>query len=131
MFFALVGVIELVDFAGQVATMADADRTTEAALTLGIGVQALKTRISLLVPLAAITAAVALNVAYGAVVGDSRIEGRILCSGLLLLHALAFAISGLMVDSREFAVGGLFLLLGLVAVLFVRADLEVALPRSP
>jgi hypothetical protein len=121
-FFALVGVIELVDFAGQVSTLANVDQITNAARALDIGVDAVRTRISLLVPLAAITSAVALNVAYGAVVGDARVEGRIICSGLLLLHAVAFVVSGLVVNAREFALGGLFLVLGLVAMVFVRVE---------
>ena len=100
--------------------MADAGRTADAARSLGIDADALRTKINLLVPLAAVIAAVALSVAYGAVVGDARRDGRIICAALLSIYALAQVAAGIFIDPREFLLGTLFAVLAAGALFFVR-----------
>ncbi len=100
--------------------MADADRTAEAARVLGIGIDSLRTRTNLLVPLAAVIAAVALSVAYGAIVGDARRDGRIICTALLSLYAAVELASGLLLDPRQFVLAALFTALAAGALFFVR-----------
>lgn len=120
LFFSMVGIIELADFAGQVSTMADTGRIMSNAASLGIEPEAARTRMTLLVPLAAVIAAVALSVAYGAVVGDSRRHGRILVAFLLAIYAGFQLVSGLLLAPSELLLAALFAVLAAGAYLFVR-----------
>lgn len=116
----MIGLVGLADFALQVVTVADAERTAEAARSLGIGVDSLRTRINLLVPLAAVIAAIALSVAYGAVVGDARRDGRIICATLLSIYAAVQLASGLFLDPRQFVLAAVFAGLAAGALFFVK-----------
>ncbi len=116
----VIGLVGLADFAWQVVTVADADRTAQAARSLGIGIDSLRTRINLLVPLAAVIAAVALSVAYGAVVGDARRDGRIICATLLSIYTIVQVASGLLLDPRQFVLAAVFAALAAGALFFVR-----------
>lgn len=100
--------------------MADAGRTADVARSLGIDADALRTKINLLVPLAAVIAAVALSVAYGAVVGDARRDGRIICAALLSIYAIAQVAAGILIDPREYLLATLFAVLAAGALFFVR-----------
>ncbi|MDH3499022.1 MAG: hypothetical protein OEM97_02775, partial [Acidimicrobiia bacterium] len=68
-FFVVLGTLELGDFAGNVSTLADSARLSEAAEFLGVSEDGQRIRLTFLVPLTGLISALSLSIAIGALQG--------------------------------------------------------------
>jgi hypothetical protein len=119
-FFAVLGLIELADFAGTVATLSDPMRLSDAAEFLGVSESAERIRLMFLLPVTAGIAALSLSIAGGAVQREPRRSRRILVTGLLLFYAVFQGFTAIVFDLRVVAFAALFAVLCVIAWWFVR-----------
>lgn len=121
-FFMLVGVLELGDFAGNVSTLADEARLSDAAQFLGVSADGQRIRLTFLLPLTGLIAALSLSIALGAMLGEYRQSRRHLVTGLLLFYATFQMLTALVFEFRVVAVAALFSLLCIVAWWFAGVE---------
>lgn len=119
-FFVVLGFIELVDFAGTVATLSDPMRLSDAAAFLGVSESAERIRLMFLLPVTAGIAALSLSIAGGALRQEPRRSRRILVTGLLLFYAVFQTLTAIVFDLRVVALAALFSFLLVVAWWFAR-----------
>lgn len=119
-FFAVLGLIELGDFAGNVSTLADDSRLAEAARFLGVTNEGQRIRLTLLLPLTALIAGLSLSVAVGAVLREYRQSRRLLVTGLLFFYAVFQGLTAIVFKPAVAAFALLFAALCLIALWFVR-----------
>lgn len=124
-FFALVGLLELADFAGNVITLWDEARLRDAAEYLGITVEGQQIRLSLLLPLTALVAGLSLSVAYGALRSEYRQSERLLVTGLLFFYMVFQALTATVFEP---AVGAFALFFAVLCLLSWRLT---RLPGEP
>lgn len=120
-FYGAVGVLGLGDFAGNVATLADASRMAEAADYLGIGTEAERIRLTFLLPLSGLIAFLALSVCLGALLQEYRWSRRILVTALLGLYAAFQLVTAIVNNLWVGAFALLFTVLALISYWFVRS----------
>lgn len=129
-FFALLGVLELGDFAGNVTTLADESRLAEAARFLGVTEEGQRIRLTLLLPLTALIAALSLSVAAGAALREYRRSRRLLVVGLLFFYTVFQALTAIVFEPAVAAFALLFAALCLIAWWFVHVTPDPNAPRS-
>ena len=124
-FFVVVGLLELSDFAGNVITLWDDVRLRDAAELLGITVEGQQIRLSLLLPLTALIGGLSLIVAVGALRNEYRQSERVLVTGLLFFYTVFQLLTAAVFEP---AVGAFALLFAVLCILSWRLT---RLPGAP
>ena len=119
-FFLALAAVGLGDFAGQVSTLADPARLADAAEFLGVTEEGQRIRMTFLLPLTALIAALSLSIAIGAFQREYRQPRRLLVTGLLLFYAVFQTLTAIVFDVRAVAFAALFSALCLIAWWFSR-----------
>ena len=119
-FFGALALLELGDFAGTVATLADEQRLFDAAEFLGISLDGQRIRLTFLLPVTALIAGLSVSVVAGAMLREHRRSRRLIIVGLLLFYAVFQALTAVVFEPAVAAFAALFAVLCLIAWWFVR-----------